>query len=475
MTLAQLLSILRARWWVAAAVLGAVVGLTFVGSLLWPKSYTATASVVVDSRPDPIAAMAYGVGASPAFMATQLDILNSDRVAQKVVRNLRLNQNPTVVQQWRDSTGGQGTVEQWLGAALQKSLEVTPSRDSNVLFIAYKAPDPTFAATLANAFVQSYMETSVELRVDPARQYSSFFDARTKDAREALEKAQSRLSAFQREKGIIATDERLDIENARLNELSSQLVAIQAMLADSDSRNVQARANSDRLSDVMNNPLVAGLRGDLSRQEVKLQELSARLGDNHPQVRELKTNIAELRQKVDLEMRRVAGSVGVTNNIMRARETQTRAQLDEQRAKLLQLKAVRDEGQVLSRDVESAQRTYDALQGRLTQTSLESQTNRAAVNVLTQASAPINPTTPNVLLYTLVSVFVGAFLAVGTVLALELLDRRLRVPEDAASLLDLPVVGLIPRPGAPRRFDRWRRPLLAERRMLGLSDSVKGA
>jgi chain length determinant protein EpsF len=475
MTLTQFLSILRARWWVALAVIGSITGATFVGSLLWPKSFTATASVVVDSRPDPIAAMAYGGGASPAFVATQMDILNSDRVAHKVVRNLRFHENAAVLQQWRDATGGQGTVEQWLGARLQHSLEVTPSRDSNVLFVAYKAPDPAFAAALANAFVQAYMETSVELRVDPARQYSSFFDARTKDAREALEKAQARLSAFQREKGIIATDERLDIENARLNELSSQLVAIQAMLSESDSRNVQARANGDRLSDVLNNPLVASLRGELSRQEVKLQELGSRLGENHPQVRELKTNIAELRLKVDLEMRRVAGSVGVTNNIMRAREAQTRAQLDAQRVKVLQLKAVRDEGQVLARDVESAQRTYEALQGRLTQTNLESQTNRASVNVLSQAAAPINPSSPNVPLYTLVSIFVGGFLAVGAVLALELLDRRLRVPADVVTALELPVIGLIPRPGSPRRAGLLRRPLLPERRLLGMPDPAKGA
>ena len=57
--------------------------------------------------------------------------------------------------------------------------------------------------------------------------YSTFFDARSKAARDQLEQTQNRLSAFQKERGIIANDERFDVENARLNELSQQIVALQ--------------------------------------------------------------------------------------------------------------------------------------------------------------------------------------------------------------------------------------------------------
>ena len=81
------------------------------------------------------------------------------------------------------------------------------------------------------------------------------------------------------------TDERMDVETQRLNDLSSQLVAIQAAAADASSRQAQASAGSaDKLQEISNHPVVAGLRGDLSRMEAKLQELSSRLGDGHPQV-----------------------------------------------------------------------------------------------------------------------------------------------------------------------------------------------
>jgi succinoglycan biosynthesis transport protein ExoP len=75
---------------------------------------------------------------------------------------------------------------------------VVPARESSVIALSYRAPDPRFAAALANAFVQAYIDTALELRTDPARQYAAFFDTRSKEARDVLEKAQARLTAFQR-------------------------------------------------------------------------------------------------------------------------------------------------------------------------------------------------------------------------------------------------------------------------------------
>lgn len=114
MTFGQFLSILRARWWVVLLVLGLTVATTVVVSLLLPKQYTATASVVVDFKPDPITTAVFGGIASPAVMATQVDILTSERVALRVVQANRLSENPQIRQQWQDETGGEGTVEQWL-------------------------------------------------------------------------------------------------------------------------------------------------------------------------------------------------------------------------------------------------------------------------------------------------------------------------------------------------------------------------
>lgn len=458
MTFGQFLSILRARWLLATGVVALAVIGAVAASLLMPKTYKANASVVVDFKPDPVSAVVYGGMVPPAMMATQIDVLKSERVALRVVRNLRLAEQPQVREQWLAATGGRGTIEQWLAGAFSRQMEVVPSRDSSVITIEYEAPDPRFAAGLANAFAESYIQTTLELRVDPARQYAGFFDVRAKEARDALEKAQGRLSEFQRTHGIIATDERLDIENARLNELNSQLVALQAITADSGSRQAQAQgARGDQMQEVLNNPVIGALKADLSRAQARVQELQTRYGDAHPQLQEARASLAELRARIDAETRRVTSGVAVTNTINRSREAQLRAELDAQRAKMLQMKAVRDEGAVILRDVENAQRTYDAIVTRQNQSSLESQATQSNVHVLTQAVAPLSPSSPRLMLNTALAAAVGVLLGVGAALVAELRDRRVRTAGDVSASLGLPVIGVLPGPNAKRRT---RRPAL---------------
>lgn len=477
MTFGQFLSILRARWWVVVLVLGLTVATTLAVSLMLPKQYEATASVVVDFKPDPITAAVYGGMPSPAVMATQVDIIGSERVALRVVRTLKLNENPGIRAQWQEDAKGEGTVEQWLITLFQKSLDVQPSRESSVIRIAYRAPDPRFAAGLANAFAQAYIDTSLELRVNPARQYSGFFDQQVKDLREALEKAQARLSSFQKDNGIIASDERLDVENARLNELSSQLVALQAVSAESRSRQAQANsASGERLQEVLNNPVVGALKADISRGEARLKELNSRLGDNHPQVIETRANLGELRARLEAETRRVTGGVGVTNTINTQREAEVRNALAAQRDKVLRMKAVRDEGLVIQRDVENAQRSYDAVQARFAQTSLESQTTQSNVNILTQAVPPVEHASPKVWLNALLALVLGGLLAVGTALLLEMIDRRVRSVEDVVTALNLPVIGVLPRPGGRRWKGGKALPSAMQQRLMApLPPSTKGA
>lgn len=476
MSFGQFLSILKARRWVALAVLLSTVVIVLVVSLLLPKQYTAIASVVVDSKPDPISAILYSGAASPGYMATQVDVLQSDRVALRVVRDLKLNENEQVRQQWLEQTQGKGSIETWLAPTLQKQMDVKPSRESSVINVSYKATDPQFAAALANAFVQAYLQTTLELRVDPARQYSSFFDTRSKEARDALEVAQRKLSAYQKEKGIIASDERLDVETARLAELSSQAVVLQSLASESSSRQMQSRGGqAERMQEVLSNPVISGLKVDLSRAEGRLQELSSRLGDNNPQVQEAKATIASLRSKIATEVQSVTGGVGVSNNINRQREADTRAALEVQRAKVLRLKAVRDEGAVLMRDVESAQRAFESITQRLTQTTLESQTTQSNINLLTAATPPLEPSSPRLVLNSLLAVFIGTMLAVGAALLFEIKDRRVRTVEDVTTALGLAVIGIMPRPTA-RRLGGITKPSLAQQRMVGrLAAPGKGA
>jgi chain length determinant protein EpsF len=447
MSFSQFFAILRARWISALVVLLVTVGATVGISLVLPKQYTATANVLVDMRsPDPIAGMVLGGMVPSSYMATQVDIIQSDRVTRRVIAALRLTENPQLRNDWMDATGGAGNFEAWLTLILQKKLDVKPSRESNVINISYKAADPKFAAGLANSYVKAYLETSLELRVDPAKRYTDFFDARAKELAANLDKAQAKLTAYQNASGILVSDERLDVETQRLNELSTQLVQLQALSSESNSRTALANASADQLQDVINNPVVAGLRADLSRQEARLQELESRLGSAHPQVVELIANIGSLRSRLESETRRVTGSVGINNRITRNREADVKAAIEEQRTRVLKMKAQRDEASAIMREVEVARRAFESVSQRQNQSSLDSLANQTNITLLTPATEPAEHSSPKLLLNTLLSVFLGALLAVGFALLRELLDRRVRSLEDISSSIDVPVLGTLPKP-----------------------------
>ncbi|MFG6468773.1 chain length determinant protein EpsF [Roseateles sp. BYS87W] len=451
MSFMQFWAILRARRWVAIGTFVGVVVLAVVANLVLPKTFKAEATIVIDTKPDPVALMNMPTMSSATFVATQVDIMASDRVALRVIRELKLTENEAIREQWQKGGDTVGTIEQFLVDVLQKGLEVKPSRESNVVSLSYASPNPQFSAAVANAFAQSYIQTTLELRADPAQNLKRFFDTQVKGAREALEKAQERFSGFQREKGIIATDERLDVENARLTELSSQLTQLQAISAESTSRQTEAQGSrGDRIQEVLNNPLIASLKAELSRNEARLQELSQRLGDSHPQVVEAKASIAELRSKLDSETRRITGGVQISNTINKAREGQVRASLEAQRAKVLQMKEVRDEGVVLQREVENSQRIYDSLVARLSQTGLEAQNTQSYAAVLTSAVPPTIASSPRVLRNMLLAVVVGIWLAAVLVFVMELADRRVRRPVDVVTALGLPMLGVLPAANAKR-------------------------
>jgi polysaccharide biosynthesis transport protein len=463
----QFLSILRARWKVALAVLLLTIATTLAVSLMLPKTYTGTAAVLVDVKtPDPIFGMMFQGQLISGYMATQVDIMTSDSVARRVVHELKLTDNPDVREQWQQDTGGQGDIEAWYALAVEKYLTVAPSRESSVINVSYKAGDPKTAAAVANGFVKAYMDTTVELRNDPAKRYSTFFDSRAKELRDKVDSAQAKLSDYQKKNGIIGTDDRLDIETQRLNELSTQLVTLQALAAESQSRNAQVRAQSEQMAEVLNNPVIGSLKAEISRQLARMGELNNRLGDNHPQVQELKANIAELRSRLQNETTRVSGSVGVSNTVNRSREAETRTQLEAQRAKLLKLRGQRDEVAVLQRDVDSAQKAYEAVVARLNQSTLESQATATNVSVLTPAVQSNQPSSPKVLLNTLFSIVIGIALAIVAAFFMEWLDRRVRSSEDVITALDLPMLGVMPRPQARRLQSGNARGAMIPRRVL---------
>lgn len=442
MTLQQILLILRARYKVALLTLLVTVATTVIISLMLPKQYTASTAVVVDVKlPDQMGGLLPQGMVAPGYMATQVDIINSDRVARAVVKVLHMDESDVIKQQWTDATQGKGQLIDWLSNLLQSKLDVKPSHESNVITINYTGTDPDSAAAVANAFAQAYIKVNLDLRVAPAREYATFFEEQTKAARSKLEEAQLALSIYQQKSGITAADQQLDFETAKLNETSSQLTSIQGQTTDSQSKRNNAKA--DTVAEVMQSPLINGLKSDVARLEAKLTESNINLGKNHPQTLRSEAELTALKAQLDFETRKITSSIETTYQVSKQRERQLQGALGSQKARVLGLNRQRDELNVLRRDIESAQRTFEAVSQRASQTNIESQTNQTNIAVLNPAAAPTAASKPRVMINILVSIVMGTLLGIGLALMMELTNRRVRSALDLANVPNLPVLGSV--------------------------------
>jgi len=444
MTLTQIAQILRARWRSAVVVFLCVFGAVVVLTLVLPKGYAATGAVVLDVKsPDPIAGVVLPGMTVSGYMATQVDVLQSERVLLRAIRELKLDKDAESRDDWQAATEGRGDFNSWLADRISRKLDVKPGKESNVILVSYTHRDPVYAAKVANAVVSAYIETVLELRTEPAKQFNALFDESTKALRDSVEKAQKRLSDYQQKSGIAVDDERIDVENARLNDLANQVTQAQALANEQASRQGEA-ARRGEMQEVLTNPTVTALNADLALQVARLHELTGRLGERNPQVIDLRANISKLREQLAGEKARITSSIATNANVSASKLEGLRAALEQQRGKVMKMKLQRDDASVLQRDLENAQKSYEAAFTKRSQSALESQATQTNVSVIKVATPPAFPTSPKVPLNLAIGLLLGGALAIAIAVLRERRDWRLRTEADVMDALNQPLLGVLP-------------------------------
>lgn len=239
MNIHPVVAVLRTYWRVIAITLIVTVGTAILFTVRQPETYSASTSLIVDFQTE----NPFDRGAIPAqlngsYMATQVDIIASERVAQQVAADLNLYIDDAGRLEVTAADVTPSRAQRNAAAErLMQDVEVSLGDDnSRVITIAYEATDPEMTARIANQFATSYIQAGLDLSRGPSRKNAEWFDEQTEELRQRLETAEARLTTFQQENGIVSLDDRLDTETARLTDLSSSLVEAQSQLYD-----VQAR------------------------------------------------------------------------------------------------------------------------------------------------------------------------------------------------------------------------------------------
>src|SRR5258706_471877 len=452
MSLQQFLRALYGRFSVFITLLVVTFLAATITSLLLPKYYKTTVSLLVDAKDEQSLTSVLRHMHPPREMRSNMKpqrlSRQSRKVAHKVVQDMKLADDPGMLEAFHKQAGNKGPIEDWLVDDLLKRFKVETSQ-SSVIQASFTYKDPRFAALAANAFAKAYIDTILELRVEPTRQAAIWFDEQLKSLRANLEDAQAKLTEYHQRQGIVSADERSDVENSQLSALSEQVVRAQEQTFQWQSREQQARrfldqgTSVDGLPDVLDNPFIQRLKADLLHGEARLQELATQYGSNYPLYRRQASENQSLREKLDAEMKKILAGIESSTRQSRQREAQLVKAMTAQRTRVLDLKEHRNELTLLKRNVESAERAYDTAMQRSVVNQVDSRASQTNVTVLNPAFVPSAPSQPKIVLNMLLSLVVGTTLGLGTVLLLEMFDRRVRTRGDLELLSGVPLLGVV--------------------------------
>jgi polysaccharide biosynthesis transport protein len=463
---------LRARFTLFAVVLGFTVIAASAASLILPKSYRATVSLLVDAKDEQSMGAALRPLIQPqemvSYLQTQMDIITSAKVARNVIEDMKLADNQAVRARLENRLAESAeSLENGLIEFLHSGLKVETSQ-SSVIQVSFTARESRLSADIANAFAKAYISTILELRVEPTREAATWFNEQLKTLRINLEDAQARLTDYNRRRGIVSADEHFDVENTRLGTLADQVTRAQELTSQWNNRDQLARDSlersgaTERLPDILDNAFLQKLKEEMLSGEAKLKELSTQYGANHPLYQRQASENQSLREKLDAETRKAVAAISSSARQSRQREEDLRKAMAVQRNRVLDLKEDRNGLTVLRRNVESAERAYDTAMQRFVVSQVDSRANQTNITILNPAVAPRDPSRPRVFVNIALSVVVGVMLGIGMVLLAEMFDRRVRSRSDLY-LAEVPVLAVL---------NTWQP---ARRRMLGRSGSTRRA
>ena len=423
MNLIQFLRIIWARRLIIllATFVCAIGGVIFV-QVATPK-YVAQSRVMLDVvKPDPVTGQVMATAFLRAYTKTQIELMKDEQVARMVVQDLGWENDAAWQKRYaaRKSTDDR-SFQRWAAQQVMDGANARLIEGSNILEISYTSPSPARAKLVADGLRKAYLTLTLQSRRAAARRNADWYDGQAAKARQQLVQAESSKSQYERETGIVLQDDRTDIDSARLAALAQQ-------------------AGGPVFTPyVQENGISAA---QLAQLDSDIATASRTLGENHPQLIEMRKRRDLLAQQAAQEKRAAQAAAGAgaaaaqaTTGLMEAQKAKVMAQ----REKVEKLRLMQDEIS-LRRD------QYNRAVARSAQLRQEADVVESGVTELGGAVTPQFPVFPKKPLIVGVATVGGAGLGLFVALLFELFGRKIRSADDLQQAVDAPVLAVLQTP-----------------------------
>jgi succinoglycan biosynthesis transport protein ExoP len=439
LSLTQLWTIARAHRWQTVMIAAAIVFATAGVAKLMPKTYAAKATLMVNYESnDPLAGRGMQTGPVPAYISTEMELMQSSAVLLPVVDKLNLTTDKYYADGYRS---GAGDLRDWVKDVLSKDLEIEQGRfGSQLIYITGSARDPVLAASIANAVADTYLEQQRQRVYGPASDRAKNYAQELAELKHKVSVAQDQVTSFRQKTGV--TDAAAQTSNVEGDLLTSLEQRYQE--AQNQRRAAEVAASGDRTNSraVMTSALIQGLKAQLNDQSTRLAQLRATMGSAHPKVIELENQIAATRKALNQEIAANGNNASADLTAARQLEQKLAAAVEEQRTKVLGVRKLQDEGTKYVLELESAQSVYKRALDGYDQIMFATGEHYATnVNFISRAVPVMKAIKPNKIKLVLLGVLAGLLVGLAAPFIYELIfDRRVRCRDDFERGFGVPVL-----------------------------------
>lgn len=406
------------------------------------------------------------------FQQTQVKLLTSEQLTNRVISNLNLYENQTFNQQAGNNSKESGGFFNWLKnlirfessglANLDKELQgrlvedkiiehfklnfkVTPIRSSELIEISYESSNPQLAAEITNTSMKEFINMHMDSKIEASKTAGKFLDRQIRNAQIKLEKSEKQLHQFSSAIGIVSLDPKLNLIMRQLEELNDALAKSQAVRITKEAIYKQAiNTDSNNLSQILTNELIKDLKNQLAAQHTEYQDLSTKFKDGYPKMQQLLARINELDSRIESERKKIIRSI--ENDYQSALKTENylREKAELQKKKALDLQEKATQYKIIEREVESNKTIYQSLLLRSKEIESTIGADITNLQIVDTARVPLYPSKPRVALNLLLGIVSGLLCGIFTAFFLEHLDDTIKDPDELTDRFKVPVLGLVP-------------------------------
>jgi capsular exopolysaccharide synthesis family protein len=428
--------------------------------------YRATTQILIDrDTPDvlPNKELVDLVQSGNDYFQTQFQLLRSRALAERAVEKLGLQQSPELAtgpmmnpwERFQRRVLGQvpsaDPTEIALSpaaAAFRSRIQVEPVAGSRLVNLHFRAYDPQVAANAVNALAQLYIEQQLELRFTTSTEATGWLSDRLSEQQAKVAAAEKALQEYATREGLVNQDERQGLVEQKLQTLNAAVLdARTERIAKESLFNQIAAAGPGQIESfalVIGSEPVQALKIELGALQKEEARLAESLGDRHPDMVRVRSQIRATEAKIHSEIRNVARSAESDYRTALAKEARLVASLEAVKREAQETNSKSAEIAVLRREVETNRQLYQDLLTRSKQTGLETELKTTNIRVVEKAETPRGPIAPNKTRAYQIALLAGLFAGVGLALLFEHLDNTFKTPDDVKEHIGLPFLGMVP-------------------------------